>query len=114
MRRLNRSARKKGEQLRCTCPGDPRTLSDEGHEIHHVPCRSWCECCVRGRAKESPHLIRGKQSDRVAFQPVQMDYAFLHNTGDKDAKVTFHTMVDNSSGSMVAMAVQKKGTQQVC
>ena len=38
-----------------------------------------------------------------------MDYAFLHNTGDNDAKVTFLTMVDNSSGSMVAMAVQKKG-----
>ena len=38
-----------------------------------------------------------------------MDYAFLHNTGDKDAKVTFLTMVDNSSGSMVATAVQKKG-----
>ena len=31
------------------------------------------------------------------------------NTGDKDAKVTFLTMVDNSSGSMVATAVQKKG-----
>ena len=38
-----------------------------------------------------------------------MDYAFLHDTGDKDAKVTFLTMVDNSSGHMVATAVQKKG-----
>ena len=40
---------------------------------------------------------------------VQMDYAFLRNTGDKDAKATFLTMVDNSSGQMVATAVQKKG-----
>ena len=38
-----------------------------------------------------------------------MDYAFLHDTGDKEAKVTFLTMVDNSSGQMVATAVQKKG-----
>ena len=38
-----------------------------------------------------------------------MDYAFLQNTGDKDAKVTFLTMVDNSSGSMVVTAVKKKG-----
>ena len=38
-----------------------------------------------------------------------MDYAFWHNTGDKGAKVTFFTMVDNSSGSMVATAVQNKG-----
>ena len=38
-----------------------------------------------------------------------MDYAFLHDTGDKEAKVTFLTAVDNSSGQMVATAVQKKG-----
>ena len=38
-----------------------------------------------------------------------MDHAFLHNTGNRDAKVTFLAMVDNSSGSMVATAVQKKG-----
>ena len=42
-----------------------------------------------------------------------MDYAFLHNTGDKDAKVTFLTMVDNSSGSMIATADQKED-RQVC
>ena len=33
----------------------------------------------------------------------------MQNTGDKDAKVTFLTMEDNSSGQMVATAVQKKG-----
>ena len=38
-----------------------------------------------------------------------MDYAFLHDTGDKEAKVTFLTIVENSSGQMVATAVQKKG-----
>ena len=38
-----------------------------------------------------------------------MDFAFLHDTGDKEAKVTFRTMVNNSSGQMVATAVQKKG-----
>ena len=33
----------------------------------------------------------------------------MHDTGDKEAKVTFFTIVDNSSGQMVATAVQKKG-----
>ena len=33
-------------------------------------------------------------------------------TGDKEAKVTFLTMVDNSSGQMVATAVQKKGHEK--
>ena len=40
---------------------------------------------------------------------MQLDYAFLHDTGNKDAKVTFLTMIDTTSGAMVATAVQKKG-----
>ena len=81
-------------------PKKPSDAERRAHEIHHMPCRSWCEYCVRGRGKESPHLSRYAQAD---------DYAFLHDTGDKNAKVTFLTMVDKSSGSMVATAVQKKG-----
>ena len=33
----------------------------------------------------------------------------MHDTGNKDAKVTFLTMIDTTSGAMVATAVQKKG-----
>ena len=59
-----------------------------------MPYRSWCEYCVRGRGKESPHLSRCEEADD-GIPVVQMDCLFLHNTGDKDAKVTFLTMVDN-------------------
>ena len=45
----------------------------------------------------------------VVSQSCKWTTRFLHNTGDKDAKVTFLTMLDNSLGSMVATAVQKKG-----
>ena len=55
-----------------------------------MPYRSWCEYCVRGRGKESPHLSRHEQADD-GIPVVQMDYAFLHDTGDN----TFLTMVDN-------------------
>ena len=61
---------------------------------------------MRGRGKESPHFSRYEQAND-GIPVVQMDYAFLHDTGDKDAKVTFLTMVDNSSGQITA--VQKKG-----
>ena len=89
-------------------PRGPSDVERRAHEIHHMPYRSWCQCCVRGRGKESPLLCREEHSDD-GIPVVQIDYAFLHNTGDKDAKVTFLTMVDNSSGSMVATAVKKKG-----
>ena len=63
---------------------------------------------MRGIGKEGPHLSRCEQAGD-GIPVVQVDNAFLHNTGDKVAKVTFRTMVDNSSGQMVAGAVQKKG-----
>ena len=88
-------------------PRGPSDAKRRAHEIHHMPYRSWCEYCVRGRGKESPHLSRYEQGNDIPV--VQVDYAFLHDTGDKEAKVTFLTMVDNSSGQMVATAVQKKG-----
>ena len=89
-------------------PRGPSDAERRAHEIHHMPYRSWREYCVRRRVKRSPHLSREEQSDD-GIPVVQIDYTFLHNTGDKDAKVTIPTMVDNSSGQMVATAVQKKG-----
>ena len=101
-----------GEEARRATPmyvrKGPSDAERRAQEIHHMPCRSWCEFCVRGRGKESPHLSRYEQADD-GIPVVQVDYAFLHDTGDKEAKVTFLTMVDNSSGQMVATAVQKKG-----
>ena len=103
VRQLKRSARRHAVQLL-----GPSDAERRAHEIHHMPYRSWCEYCVGRRGKQSPHLSRYEQADE-GIQVVQMDYTFLHDTGDKDAKVTFLTMVDNSSGQVVATAVQKKG-----
>ena len=89
-------------------PRGPSDAEGRAHEIHHMPYRSWCEYCVRGRGKESPHLSREEQADE-SIPVVQLDYVFLHDTGNKDAEVTFLTMIDTTSGAMVATAVQKKG-----
>ena len=78
-------------------PRGPSDAERRAHEIHHMP-----------RGKESPHLSRCVQAGD-GIPVVQMVYAFLHDTGNKDAKVTFLTIVDNSSGQLVATAVQKKG-----
>ena len=55
-----------GEARRATPMYVPRGPSDaerRAHEIHHMPYRSWCEYCVRGRGKESPHLSRSEQAN---------------------------------------------------
>ena len=70
-----------GEEARRATPlYVPRGPSDAErriHEIYHMPYRSWCEYCVRGRVKESPHLSRYEQGNDIPV--VQMDYAFWHD-----------------------------------
>ena len=90
-------------------PKGPSDAERRAHENHHMPYRSWCEYCVKGKGKESPHLSRYEQADD-GIPVVQIDYVFLHDTGDMEAKVTFLTMVGNSSGQMVATTVRRRNT----
>ena len=68
---------------------------------------------MRGRGNASPHLGSYEQADD-GTSVVQMDFAFLHDTGNKDAKVTFLTMVDNSSGQNGCNGSPEGWTRQVC
>ena len=36
-------------------PKEPTRKQREDHENTHMPYRSWCEDCVRSRARNSPH-----------------------------------------------------------
>ena len=52
----------------------PKRYEIEEHEKTHLPFRSWCKCCVKGRGVASPHtsIIR----DDPTAPPVDMDYCF--------------------------------------
>ena len=39
-------------QMRLPCPRSPTEQEREGHEVSHIPFRSWCEACVRVRGAE--------------------------------------------------------------
>ncbi len=65
----------------------PRVLKDvvrvsrkerEEHEATHTPFRPWCEHCVRGRARNEPHMHK-KKGERMAERVprVSMDYFFM-------------------------------------
>ena len=97
-----------GEEARRATPMNvPRGPSESRNPSRAVQILVRMLCQRKSKRKSSPHPWKVERPCGIPV--VQMDYAFLHNTGDKDAEVTFLTVVDNSSGSMVAMAVQKKG-----
>ena len=58
------------------CENRPNEEEAGSHNLTHLPCRSWCPHCVRGRAVASAH--HKTEASRVSDAPVvSMDYAFL-------------------------------------
>ena len=40
----------------------PSQQEVDEHMLTHIPCRSWCEQCVAGKAKSNPHVKqKGKE-----------------------------------------------------
>ena len=59
-------------------PPVPSKREREEHEILHMPYRSWCDCCVRGRGVDSPHQA-GRVSEELIDKDkphISMDYEF--------------------------------------
>ena len=50
------------------------------HMISHVPYRSWCEHCIRGKAKDSPRA-RVTREDWETEAVFTWDYAYIKTRG---------------------------------
>ena len=99
-------------------PGMPTANERKLHRINHIPFRSWCDDCVRGRGRDRQH--RGLCADFNAAQArvprVVMDYGYLtannedvtEDKGGKDS-VTCLVMKETMGGSLWAYAVRHKG-----
>ena len=58
-------------------PGQPSQKEIDDHELTHCPYRSWCDHCVRGQAKDTPHrTIAGEFADESIVRVV-LDYCFF-------------------------------------
>ena len=44
-------------------PRKPSQLEIDHHNLSHLPYRSWCRHCVRGRGKEAPHMKSGDKKE---------------------------------------------------
>eukprot|EP00973_Karenia_brevis_P002875 390207-Karenia_brevis.AAC.1 len=65
----------------------PKTPTPEEYRIHrltHLPYRSWCPHCVRGKKRNPSHRILHKEKDGKRGIPVvSMDYTFIGNKDDE-------------------------------
>ncbi len=70
-------------------PTLPDQAEQDEHAMTHVPFRSWCRHCIRGRAEEIGHFGRSEGPSGVE---VHLDYCF---PGDENGqKLTILVVVE--------------------
>ena len=85
----------------------PSPEEEAEHMLTHLPYRSWCVHCVRGKGKTADHR-RGQGDDR-GVQEVHLDYCFLGGAED-DRTNTVLIAKDRDSKMVMASVVPVKGS----
>ena len=64
-------------------PRGPTRAERLAHNLTHIPYRSWCKHCVRGKAKEDAHKVidPGEDEDEQRLPHFCMDYCFYTKGG---------------------------------
>jgi len=88
-------------------PHEPTPEERKEHEKTHLPYRSWCPHCVRGRGKEMPHR-RGDQGG--GLPELHFDYAFMGGQGDPGGTVPMLVVRSRRDHMTMATAVPRKST----
>ena len=92
-------------------PKDPTRKEREEHELTHMPFRSWCEDCVKSRARNAHHRkkLAPDPLEEVKVARVHMDYFFMSREDEPASSNPLFVMADEKSGARYARAVARKG-----
>ena len=87
-------------------PKEPRPEEREEHEKTHIPFRSWCRHCVRGRGKEEACKRTDRRHDMAE---VHMDFMFM---GEEEGEKTLAMLVtrERSSGMTMSTVAPRKSS----
>ena len=109
----NEDEEEEGRKAKTTSrPIGPTRAEREEHEATHIPYRSWCRHCVRGRGRNSHHRkgeqAEGEQQDRQVPR-ISMDYHFMSKEDEDAQDNPIFVMVDDKTGAVFARACGSKG-----
>ena len=88
-------------------PKEPSQEEYDEHMVTHIPFRSWCTFCVKGRGRAQPH--RSVEKEEPTVPCISMDYAYLNEEDEGKDKRPLLVMKDRKKGKIVVMMVPKKG-----
>ena len=88
-------------------PCAPTAAEVEAHQATHLPFRSWCTHCVRGRRDNLPH--RRIPGDDREIPEISMEYCFLRKRSEAQTQ-TILIMKDRGSKAIQAWLLKNTGT----
>ena len=86
----------------------PTRTEIEEHHLTHLPFRSWCHHCVRGRGKELPHKRGGEQGE---LPELHVDMCFSGEEKDPHNTITVMVARERSTRMTVATVVPAKNAR---
>ena len=86
-------------------PKAPTQAEMEEHNMTHIPYRSWCAHCVRGRGEAHPHWTSRHEERDVP--ELHMDYCFMGKVDEKAQPIL--VVKDRDSRTMCSLLVKEKG-----
>ena len=87
-------------------PGAPTAAMVAAHTATHLPYRSWCQDCVKGRSDNVAHKQVG--TGTLEVPEVCFDYAFVRRDGEEEV-ITLLVMRDRGSRALRVWVVPEKG-----
>ena len=81
----------------------------EEHMLTHMPYRSWCEHCVKGKAKGKPHARANREEGETPV--VSIDYMFMSDNQEQEEErgMPILVMKDRDTKMIKARVVPRKG-----
>jgi hypothetical protein len=92
-----------------TAPTQPSQAEREAHEATHLPYRSWCRHCVRGKGKSESHKRLDAEKEHT-IPTVSMDYCFMGQVDD-DKTLPILGIRDHRHKVTYSHVVPSKGTK---
>ena len=95
-------------QLKETTGPTEKEVSE--HNLTHLPFRTWCAHCVRGKAKNPPRRRSKKAEGEKRIPVISADYCFLSNEDD-ESQAPVWVMVDHETRATFAYVCECKGAE---
>ena len=92
---------------------EPTEREIREHELTHLPFRSWCKHCVRGRAVNYGHHVHVQEDkDEQQVPIISVDYMYMKSSDQEETKEEgqpIMVMKDRKSKFITAHVIEEKG-----